>query len=773
VALEQHHYLEADLDLRIALAFRQREFESSIALAEQLQAAGRDADSGMLLNTATKLAPASSWLFETYIRWLIQHDQTDQSLAALATRALDKNYVASTRDALRATALQRRADASASIDPQQSLADLQAAQALSPDEVWLRYQLAKRYAQVGEQARGQALMADGATRLGNSVELRYAQALYLSGVDQLQAALTAIEAIPASQRTATMTALHTQLTQSLQRREIDALIEQQRFAEAASLLDALIAAHPGERGLRIWRAELDLQLQQPQAARDRLALLVAEQPDDLDTRLAYVRALINSGDTAMAKLQLQAVQQRAPASDAKLQLAIARRLWTLDDATGTAQTLRPVLAQLPESSEAWLLAGRSELALHHFVQARSDLLHAEQLPDVDVAAQARALRLSIDARLQATLTTGVQTRHKPGDAGVSQFDSVAWLNAWQLPIDYEQRLTLRADAVTLDAARLVANSSAATWFGTNYLDNRYDYTNRTQRGLSIGIIHNTDSTTADIGVTPLGFLLPNIVGGVAWSPSIKTLDITAGIERRAVTSSVLSYAGMRDPATGAKWGGVVANSAYLQAGRYREHYSLSGALRAAQLTGTQVPGNRYLSARAAGDWRWLARNHDQSWLGLALSYWNYQHNLQNYTFGSGGYYSPHSYVSVALPLELQGQRTQWSYQLRVAAAYSASQIQRAAFFPTDASRQAQAQSQAQLRGDDEPYFQASNSSGISFSASLRFEYRITQGLVLGGQAATDRSDYYHPVELSLYLRHVFGNKTELAAPPKPLRPYNE
>jgi hypothetical protein len=46
-------------------------------------------------------------------------------------------------------------------------------------------------------------------------------------------------------------------------------------------------------------------------------------------------------------------------------------------------------------------------------------------------------------------------------------------------------------------------------------------------------------------------------------------------------------------------------------------------------------------------------------------------------------------------------------------------------------------------------------------------------LVLGGQAATDRSDYYHPVELSLYLRHAFGSKTELAAPPKPLRPFNE
>jgi hypothetical protein len=383
------------------------------------------------------------------------------------------------------------------------------------------------------------------------------------------------------------------------------------------------------------------------------------------------------------------------------------------------------------------------------------------------------LRQSLDDRLQSILTTGVQARHKPGDAGISQFDSLALLNAWQLPINYEQRLTLRADAVILDAGRLASNTAAATLFGTTYLNNNYRDTNRSQRGLSLGVIHNTDFTTADIGITPLGFLLPNVVGSFAWRPSLKTLDVTVGVERRAVTSSVLSYAGMRDPVTGIKWGGVVSTGAYLQAGRYRRDYSLSGSVRAAQLTGTQVPGNRFIGARMAGDWRWLAGTHDQSWLGLAVNYWSYRYNLQNYTFGSGGYYSPHSYLSVALPLEWQGQRDRLSYRLSAATAYSASQTQRAAYFPKDATLQQQALTQAQLRGDDEPYFQASRGNGVGFAASARVEYRLNQNFVLGGQAAADRSDYYHPVELSLYLRHAFSGATELAAPPKPLRPYND
>jgi cellulose synthase operon protein C len=770
-ALQQHHYKTADLNLRIALALKQQKFEDNIALAEALQTTDRDAQSGALLATSMQLAPTSSWLFETYVRWLIRHGDADQALQLLAQKPIDKHYLARTRDVLRASALQQHAINAA---PEQSLADLQEALTLTPDDVWLRYQLAKRHTQNGDTQRGRELMQHGTAPAGQENVLRYAQALYLSGIDEPHSAMTLIEAIAPAQRTADVLALQTQLRQTLLREEIDGLMEQERYADAAQLLDQAIAAQTGNRGLRIWRAELDEKLQRPQAARDRLALLVAEQPDDLETRLDYVRALTNCGDLEMAHLQLQAVQQRASRSDAQMQLAIARRFWTLDDAKETSSTLRPVLTQLPDSSEAWLLAGRSELALRSYSTARTDLLHAEQLADVDSAAQARALRFEIDARRQAVLTTGMLSRHKPGDAGISQFDSLALLSAWQIPINYEQRLTIRADAVTLDAGRL-PDGDPAVPFGTTYVNNRFDYLNRTQRGVSLGVIHNTDTTNADLGVTPLGFLLPNIVGGFSWSQKIKQTDVSIGIERRAITSSVLSYGGMRDPASGEKWGGVVATSAYVQAGRYQQDFSLSGSLRASQFTGTRVPDNRFIGAHVAGDWRWLAKQHDRSWLGVAVNYWNYQRSLQDYSFGSGGYYSPSSYLSVALPLELQGERRKWSYYLRIVTAYTTSQTKRAAFFPKDAALQTRAQSEAQLRGDDEPYHGAGNGSGVSLSAALRAEYQLTQGFVLGGQAATDRSDYYHPVELTMYVRHVFGksNATSIAVPPRPLRPYND
>lgn len=772
-ALAQHDYAHAHLDFRIALALKQGNYEDTIALSDELIAANRDAEAGNLLATASSLASTSSWLFETQVRWLIRHQRFNEALGLLDKRATDKKYLPATRDALRADALQERAAQTIKTQPQQALQDLQTALALAPDNVWLRYRLATALADQGQAERGTAIMQAGADRLPTNVDMCYAQALYLSGIQHDDAALQAIQAVPAAQRTADMQALAERLQHAQLRRHIDALIAQERLAEAAAQLDALIAATPDSRGLRIWRAELDQRMNHPEAARDRLAQLVAEQPDDLDTRLDYVRALTNSGDLALARVQLQGVVAVAPQDDAALQMSIARRGWTLDEIIITNNAVDQVLAQQPGNAEAQLLKARVLLAQHRPADARTHLLLAEQQPSSS-ANDARALREALDARLQASLTSALINRHKPGDDGISKFDSTTWTNAFVKPLDYERQLTLHADALSLDAGDL-PDSFKHSDIGTGYLhpNDMPSYQSNTQRGVALGAIYHSEQFTADIGTTPLGFLLTNIVGGAAWQPQFKQLDLSLGIERRALTSSVLSYAGMRDPFTGEKWGGVMSTGPYVQAGLYREQYSLSGALRAAAISGTQVQSNRQFSARLSGNRRWLTWINNELWAGLSLNYWNYQHNLENYTFGSGGYYSPQSYISLALPVEWQGKYQQWSYQLRASIAYSSNRTDQSDFFPLHTNLQQQAATQASINGDAAPVFTSSTGSGVSFAALARVERQLTSSLVLGGQFSMDRSDYYHPVELGVYLRRGFGGKTSIAIPPRGLRPYND
>ena len=36
----------------------------------------------------------------------------------------------------------------------------------------------------------------------------------------------------------------------------------------------------------------------------------------------------------------------------------------------------------------------------------------------------------------------------------------------------------------------------------------------------------------------------------------------------------------------------------------------------------------------------------------------------------------------------------------------------------------------------------------------------------------DRTDYYHPTTIAIYVRHVFGARAHTVAPPSPAYPYN-
>ena len=866
--------------LEAALALRIGKYEALIAIAERIEALSAVEESGELLAVASRLAPTSAWLFETRVRWLIEHGQVDAALVELAAHSLDQKWTAAARDSLRAKAHEQRAQHAVQAgDKGSAIADLELAMRYAPDNAWSRYQLAGLYSQRGDPERGRGLFTDD-VRASASPEMRYAQSLYLSSISATEAAFAAVDAIAAGQRSEGMRSQHdrlriklaraaarrhkslgdaesaraalravesiaqqdieltrelafgwvdidepqralelieayrpgepadrelllvkaevlnrlddtgqltvvlarlradpelsdagrielARLQRSLELRVIRGLTRSGQYAAAAQRLDALLEADPDDRTLRIARAELHLTMGQPRAARDRFAALSAEDPQDLDTRLSYVRALTESGDSGLARLQLQSVQEQVAANDVDRRLDIARRQLALDDAPGAVLTLESLLAFEPERAEVLIALGRAELAQRHFARARDYFARAERSADATLALQARRAGEQIDTRLQSRMESGFEVRHKPGDSGISLYDALVTPNSWLYALDFERRITAHADAFAVDSGGLSPDFDTAALLGTLQSagpGTAQLHSNKPQSGISLALGYHTDLWSAEVGTTPLGFLLPTVIGAVEWTPQWRSLDVALGIERRAVTSSVLSFAGLRDPITGQEWGGVVESGPYAQLGLYRERYSISGSLRATALTGTNVASNRFLGLRSAADWRFFAGNDARAYLGLTVNLWNYQRNLQSYTFGNGGYYSPQSYLSVAIPLELQGTWAGWSYQLRATVSTSMSKTERAAFYPTDPGLQAAAMS---------PFFEASSGGGLSFSAYAAIERQVTPHLVLGGKLDLDRADFYEPTVLMLYLRHVFGAAvTQLAIPPRPVRPFN-
>jgi predicted Zn-dependent protease len=884
-SVRARHERLAAAELRAALALTRGEYESEIDISKELEAQGATGEAGELLGQAARLAPTSDWLFETEIRWLLAHDRVDEAIERLEIRGPDRRHSAATRAKLLASALNQRAaeEAGAGRDTA-AIADLQAALRLAPRDPWTRYRLAGLLASIKDFEGGRRVMQEGVAQVPQDREMRYAQALYLSSIDDYVAAFAAVDGIEPAQRSPEMNALHDRLRVAIARatarrleavgdlagaravlleaepiarhgvdraaelayswielhdaphgmglvepyvtgppapdratlvvwarvlnsadddarlvdvlarlladptlapadradldrvqraldlRTVRSLIRTKRFAAAERRLDALLAQHPDDRGLRTARADLDLAAGRIRAARDRYAALVAEDPDDLDTRLAYVRALTECNDLPHARTQLEAVEEKMPAANDELRINLARRQLALGDGAKALRTLAPLLTVPVPRSDVLVLAGRAQLALRHFALARNAFDRAAEVGDPDEALAARRESEALAARLESNVTAGMMARHQPGSPGMSQIDVLTLPSTWLIAANYESRFTAHADAVWLDAGRwsgaqLIGTLPTAALVQERYTDDR-------QGGVSPGVGYKTDSFSADLGTTPLGFLLTNLIGGIEWTPSWHSTDLTFGVSRRAVTSSELSYSGMRDPITGAAWGGVVQSGPYAGFGIYREDYDVSGSVQYYDITGTHVPSNQFAGARLSGSAKFLSREDLKADVGLTLNYWSYQHNLSNYTYGSGGYYSPESYLSLAAPVQVDGRYAGWVYRARAAISYTVSEVASAPFYPEDAQLQALAARTALPAGYDSPYFSGYHSTGFGFSAYAAAERPLTRSLVAGFMLDIDRTDYYHPTTIAIYVRHVFGARAHTVAPPSPAYPYN-
>ncbi|SUB19127.1 Cellulose synthase operon protein C precursor [Pantoea agglomerans] len=93
--------------------------------------------------------------------------------------------------------------------------------------------------------------------------------------------------------------------------------------------------------------------------------------------------------------------------------------------------------------------------------------------------------------------------------------------------------------------------------------------------------------------TPLGFEVTNWTGGLSWKTDVRDLGVTLTASRRPIASSLLSYAGARDPSAngGKSWGGVVATGgsiglSYDQGGAH----GVWGDISAHQITGKKRCG---------------------------------------------------------------------------------------------------------------------------------------------------------------------------------------
>jgi len=766
-------------DLEAAVRLAPRDAWMRLRLAGYFRDLGDAARGSVLMNEGVKNAPDLPEMRYAQALYLSQTGEYAAALEAVdgvdaAHRTEGMNALHDRMQLVLARAAAQRLQAAG--DLAGARAALQALDPVAARSFERAVELAYSWIELGEREHGLALVLPYLSGPGASdPETLLGWARVLSSADddaRLAPLLVRLHATP--QLGADRQADVARMQRALELRQIRALEGQKDYAAAARRLDALLAADPQDRQLWVARAELDLMAGQPRAARDRLASLTAEDPDDIDARLSYVRALTASGDLALARAQLKTVEARMPAGDDELHVSLARRQLALGAGDDALRTLQPLLAAARPRPDVLMLAGRAELALGHLVQARAYFARAEAGTTGAEALAARRAGQEVDERLQSGLTAGLIGWHQPGTPGMSQLDLVTIPSAWVFAREDGSRITARADAVFVAAGRYGTAPGSLPLIGTIQAAGpgaTLRYTSDRQTGLSPALGYETPTLALDVGATPLGFLVTNIIGGIEWTPSWHSLDWTLGVARRAVTSSELSYAGLRDPVTGTTWGGVVKTGPYAGFGLYRERYDVSGSVHFEELTGTHVPGNQLATARLSSSWKFYSAPELRADAGLTFNYWNYQRNLQNYTFGSGGYYSPQSYLSISTPIELEGERAGWRYRVRVAVSYSISQVSDEPFYPIDPALQAAAGQEPLPSGFSAPIYPGYHSTGFGFTAYATGERQLSDALVLGFLVDINRTDFYHPTSVGIYLRHAFGSRPT-SSTLRPLSPYN-
>jgi predicted Zn-dependent protease len=886
---------DAAFKLRTALALaNDNTYQASAEATYAAQHDGRRAEAEDIFQRLLKLDDGDVYAATGYAQLLAADGRRDQALQLLARFGRDHPKSVAQVDKSRAQILRNAADASLAQgrnDP--ALRDLETAQTLVPGDPWLRYDLAKLYAELGLPQEGSKLMAEGVRLAPGDTAMRYAQALYLSSIDERPAALAALAEIPPSQRSAgmdrlqdrlrfeqlreqvlalakagdrrqaeqvlsqaearagdnlqqlaalardwralgepqrgvqplqarvdaagalaspalllalaqaqdgagqdaalaqTLARLHAQpplpleqredlaqLDAWLAAREARALDAQGRYRSALARLDAALQAQPDNRRLQIARAEVLTDDGRYGKAGPLYRQLLADDGADRSTRIDYARMLRLSGDAAAAREQLDRVQAQTPADDLDTRLSLSRHWLALDDAQAARAVIAPLQLTAGDAPEVWTQLGRIELAQRNYALAKTDFEKARQLaqaqpaelgPDGQPLPSAAARELAaLQRRRQGDIEIGFDLDSKGGTAGVSQISDAELPVEARYPVGYRGHVFAKVDPVRVSAGTLTVASAQSAPFGTVQPKPAvvtFTPVNQLQTGADLALGYQTDDWRFDLGTTPLGFLVQDVVGGIKYSGSVGGMNLGFDLSRRPVTSSFLSYAGARDPLTGRVWGGVRSSGLDLSASTYQHDYDLFATLGYHRLTGRNVEGNNYFSLRTGGDWNLINTDDQEVSVGLVLTQWRYAENLGNYTFGQGGYYSPQVYTSLGLPLEWSGRSGRLSWLLKGAVSRSYTREKSMPYYPTDPALQASTGSQM---------FSGSKGYGTGYSLKGALEYHLFDRYFIGAQYALDRSAYYAPNNYVLYLRRMFWPWNEpVPYPPRPVRPYSQ
>jgi len=375
----------------------------------------------------------------------------------------------------------------------------------------------------------------------------------------------------------------------------------------------------------------------------------------------------------------------------------------------------------------------------------------------------------IAAQSNPTLIAGAGFRGHSGDDGLDRLNEVGASVEGSFSPWYTGIARLAVLPVYLDADGSV-DSSELSRFGANPILSAKGLplvSSGDQNASGVGILggYALGDFSGQFGTSPLGFPVTNLIGNVAYAPKFFDGTLTVRFEglRRPVTDSVLSYAGTHaslgaaNAATGNAfggneiWGGVVKTGGHVTVYYDNQIYGAYGGAGLASVTGQNVTQNNEVDALLGTYYRPWKYDDWSLRVGISTFYAGYNRNLDGFTFGQGGYFSPQNYIALTFPVEYMGHSNEWSWLASAALGVQHFNTDSSPIFPHNSGAQAVL---VGLEGNS-AFIPGQTETGPAFNIKGQIEYAIDSTLAIGASAARDNANNYVEGIGKIYLRKTF------------------
>ncbi|WP_409159900.1 cellulose synthase complex outer membrane protein BcsC [Pectobacterium sp. B2J-2] len=666
----------------------------------------------------------------------------------------------------------------------------------NPNDVWLAYHYAQTLRQLGKTQQADSVVQRATAVPPASAEKNYVYSLYLSSTNRDEQALAHLNTLPAAQWSDDMRDLSQRLTIQTTLAKAEAM----RDAGNEPAAIAFLRQQPSD-------TRIDLLLADWALARGEYATALADyqrirtrEPQNPDAQLGEIDAFIAQGRQDEARQRLN--QLPAQAADT---LNAQRRIANAWQAVGNPQKSTALFHQLkidvqkapvgqtPIDQTTALIyrdAARIEQQQSQPEQAQQDYKQAmvasgitPTLPQTDddytrltrnhagddwLQRGIRAEAADQYRQQDITVTLDHDYWSSSGTGGISDLSAHDTMLQIEMPL-YDGRAFFRTDTMQMNAGAFSTGSNGAyrETFGTCAAQDCFSGKSQKTTGTSVATGWKNDRWSADIGTTPLGFDVVDIVGGASYSGDWRQIGWTATASRRPISSSLLAFGGTKDPGTGVTWGGVRATGVSLGLSYDRgEAHGVWSDFSVHQITGKNVADNDRARAMAGYYYKLINEDNRRVTVGLNSMWWRYQKDLSGYSLGQGGYYSPQQYFSLGVPVNYRQRTENWSWELGGSLSWSRASTKDQRRYPLTGLL-----GNATLT-DRETIEQGSRSSGFGYTARAVVERRLSSHWTLGVGIDIQQAKDYTPSHGLIYLRYsASGWQGDLDSPPQPLTPY--